>query len=111
MAPKRVVRMEISMTMQTRVSKFFMVVMFAVPGVVMAQTPSPPREAAPEARGEYRIGPEDILDVAVWNNPSLSRTTPVRPDGKISLPLLNDVEAAGLTPASSGSTRRIPKSP
>lgn len=48
---------------------------------------------------DYAIGPEDVLDIAVWNNTDISRTVPVRPDGKISLPLLNDVQAAGLTPA------------
>ncbi len=48
--------------------------------------------------GEFRIGPEDLLDISVWNNTEISRTVPVRPDGKISLPLLNDVQAAGLTP-------------
>ena len=48
---------------------------------------------------EYVIGPEDVLDIVVWNNTLLTRTVPVRPDGKISLPLLNDVDAAGLTPA------------
>jgi polysaccharide export outer membrane protein len=48
---------------------------------------------------EYVIGPEDVLDIAVWNNTNVSRTVPVRPDGKISLPLLNDVQASGLTPA------------
>ncbi len=47
---------------------------------------------------EYTIGPEDVLDIAVWNNTAVSRTVPVRPDGKISLPLVNDVQAAGLTP-------------
>jgi polysaccharide export outer membrane protein len=47
---------------------------------------------------EYVIGPEDVLDIAVWDNTQLTRTVPVRPDGKISLPLLNDVKAAGLTP-------------
>ena len=47
---------------------------------------------------EYRIGIEDVLDVAVWNYAELGRTVPVRPDGKISLPLVNDVTAAGLTP-------------
>lgn len=47
---------------------------------------------------EYVIGPEDVLDIAVWNNAAVSRTVPVRPDGKISLPLLNDVPASGLTP-------------
>lgn len=46
----------------------------------------------------YRIGPEDLLQVSVWNNEALSRTVPVRPDGMISLPLVNDVQAAGLTP-------------
>jgi len=52
------------------------------------------RVGAPDA---YRIGPEDVLQVAVWKNEAMSRTVPVRPDGKISLPLLNDVQAAGLT--------------
>lgn len=46
----------------------------------------------------YIIGPSDVLDVNVWKEPDVSRTVPVRPDGKISLPLLNDVQAAGLTP-------------
>ena len=46
---------------------------------------------------EYRIGPEDMLAIAVWKNEALTRTVPVRPDGKISLPLLNDVQAAGLS--------------
>lgn len=47
--------------------------------------------------GNYRIGSDDVLDIVVWNNPDLSRVVPVRPDGMISLPLLNDVQAAGLT--------------
>jgi polysaccharide export outer membrane protein len=46
----------------------------------------------------YVIGPEDTLHVSVWKEPDLSATLPVRPDGMISLPLLNDVQAAGLTP-------------
>jgi len=52
------------------------------------------RSTAPES---YRIGPEDVLLISVWKNDALSRSVPVRPDGKISLPLLNDVQAAGLT--------------
>jgi polysaccharide export outer membrane protein len=48
--------------------------------------------------GEYRIGPEDVLQISVWKNEAMSRMVPVRPDGKISLPLLNDVQAADLTP-------------
>ena len=48
---------------------------------------------------EYLIGPEDVLDVQVWKNcPDLCRVMPVRPDGKVSMPLVNDVQAAGLTP-------------
>ena len=50
------------------------------------------------ALGEYRIGPEDVLQISVWKNEAMTRTVPVRPDGKISLPLLNDVQASGLTP-------------
>jgi polysaccharide biosynthesis/export protein len=46
----------------------------------------------------YVIGPQDVLDISVWKEAELTRTVPVRPDGKISLPLLNDVRAAGLTP-------------
>jgi polysaccharide export outer membrane protein len=46
----------------------------------------------------YLIGPEDTLHVSVWKEPELTATLPVRSDGKISLPLLNDVQAAGLTP-------------
>jgi polysaccharide biosynthesis/export protein len=47
---------------------------------------------------EYVIGPEDVLHIAVWKENDLTATLPVRPDGKISLPLLDDVQAAGLTP-------------
>src|SRR5579862_4299603 len=50
----------------------------------------------------YVIGPQDVIDVNVWKEPDISRTVPVRPDGKISLPLLNDVQAAGMTPAQLG---------
>jgi polysaccharide export outer membrane protein len=47
---------------------------------------------------DYVIGAEDLLQVSVWKNESLSRQLPVRPDGKISMPLLHDIQAAGLTP-------------
>ncbi len=46
----------------------------------------------------YVIGPEDVLHIAVWKEEALTRTVPVRSDGMISLPLVNDVQAAGLTP-------------
>jgi polysaccharide export outer membrane protein len=60
----------------------------------LAQQPS----TADGCRANYVIGPEDVLDIAVWDNAQLTRSVPVRPDGKISLPLLNDMVAAGLTP-------------
>jgi polysaccharide export outer membrane protein len=73
---------------------------FGTLSVAAAQTPGPQQspaagEGCPAA---YVIGAEDVLDIAVWDNPTLTRTVPVRPDGKISLPLLNDIHAAGLTP-------------
>lgn len=46
---------------------------------------------------EYRIGPEDVLEIMVWKNADLTRTVTVRPDGKVSLPLIGDVQASGLT--------------
>lgn len=47
---------------------------------------------------DYVIGPDDTLHITVWKEPDLSETLPVRPDGKISMPLLDDIPAAGMTP-------------
>ena len=52
----------------------------------------------PTAGGSYRIGAGDELHIVVWRNEDLTMTIPVRPDGWISLPLVNDLEVAGLTP-------------
>jgi polysaccharide biosynthesis/export protein len=60
-----------------------------------AKTPATENTSAKEA--EYRIGPQDVVRVDVWKEPDVSRSITVRPDGKISMPLLNDVQAAGLT--------------
>ena len=54
--------------------------------------------SASQAGPEYVIGPDDALHIAVWREADLTASLPVRPDGKISLPLLDDVQAAGLTP-------------
>jgi polysaccharide export outer membrane protein len=56
----------------------------------------PPVPAA-GASSSYVIQPGDVLDVQVWKEPEVSKSIPVRPDGKISLPLVNDVQASGLT--------------
>jgi len=53
---------------------------------------------APVDPKTYIIGPEDVLTIRVWREPELSGPVAVRPDGMISLPLLNDVQAGGLTP-------------
>lgn len=47
---------------------------------------------------DYVIGPEDVLEISVWKNMEMSKTVTVRPDGKISLPLIGDIQAAGTTP-------------
>jgi polysaccharide export outer membrane protein len=86
-----------------------------LPGLTQAQAQAPGRTTGTTARPvsappvtvsptatvplqEYRIGPEDVLEIIVWKNPELTRTVSVRPDGRISVPLLNDIEAANLTP-------------
>jgi polysaccharide export outer membrane protein len=76
------------------------------PAAAAPAAPASPRVApvvrhtsAVDMTKEYLIGPEDVLDITVWKNcPDLCRTVPVRPDGKLSLPLVNDVQAAGMTP-------------
>jgi polysaccharide export outer membrane protein len=68
--------------------------------------PQPPADTATRSKSptgdtvprDYVIGPSDVIEIAVWNNDAVSRTVPVRPDGKISLQLINDVQAAGMTP-------------
>jgi polysaccharide export outer membrane protein len=54
-------------------------------------------EANKPVSKEFLLGPEDVLEVTVWRNQDLSRTVVVRPDGKISLPLIGDVQASGLS--------------
>jgi polysaccharide export outer membrane protein len=67
--------------------------------------PKPEKPPAPEAQPaassvpvDYTIGADDTLRISVWKEPDMSVTLPVRPDGKISMPLLDDVQAAGMTP-------------
>jgi polysaccharide export outer membrane protein len=63
-----------------------------------ARTPSePPPDPVPMARAPYMVGASDVLRISVWKNPELSVDVPVRADGKISMPLLDDVQAEGLT--------------
>jgi len=70
------------------------VLLAAAIGAAAADTPAP---VIPPA--DYVIGPEDVLSIVFWRDKDMSLDVTVRPDGKISLPLLNDVQASGLTPA------------
>lgn len=85
--------------------------LFLIGGMALAQNAAPAQasgnsaadktaNASPSSQAgpAYVIGPEDVLHISVWKEAELTATLPVRPDGKISLPLLNDVQAAGLTP-------------
>jgi len=73
-----------------------------VAGCASEPVPYPVSDAAQlfaTVEGDYRIGVDDRVQVAVWRNPELSITTPVRPDGKISMPIIGDIQAGGRTPS------------
>jgi polysaccharide export outer membrane protein len=69
-------------------------------GAASASVAAKPGETAQSSSSgsDYVIGADDMLNISVWKEPELTETLPVRPDGKISMPLLNDIAAAGLTP-------------
>jgi polysaccharide export outer membrane protein len=75
-------------------------VAFAATFLIACETPGPievPDAKVSYSEEEYRIGVADTLGISVWRNEELSITVPVRPDGKISIPLVGDVLAAGKT--------------
>lgn len=80
-------------------------ILLAIPFPAMAQTAAPVAEpsaaAKPDAAtaADYVIGNDDVLAINVWKEPDLTRSIPVRSDGRISLPLVGELEAAGKTPA------------
>ena len=67
-----------------------------VAGCASTVPPAPPMAAEPEYR--YIIGPGDTLNIVVWRNPELSSSVPVRPDGRITTPLVEDMVAQGKNP-------------
>ncbi|RYG93808.1 MAG: polysaccharide export protein, partial [Alphaproteobacteria bacterium] len=85
------------------VGAVMMVIMLAAAPVYAKDRELPPAPFVPpsgQAGGEnYTIGPLDSLTVFVWRNPELGASVQVRPDGRITLPLVNEVAAAGKTPA------------
>jgi polysaccharide export outer membrane protein len=73
--------------------------LFALAGCSSNTSPPPPAPvAAPEFADEYRVGVGDSLNISVWRNADLSVNVPVRPDGRISVPLVGDVMVGNKTP-------------
>lgn len=69
----------------------------SMPFIAFAADAAKTTAATTAASPDYRIGPEDVIDVFVWKEPELSSSVVVRPDGKISLPLANEIDASGKT--------------
>ena len=76
-----------------------LVFLAACAGVGPTSTVSPTAGTNPQMTSEYIIGPGDSLDIFVWHNADLTRQMPVRPDGRIAMPLVGDTVAVGKTPA------------
>ena len=89
--------MALRRTDRRRARRVSLFVLVAAAALSCSHGAPPPPEAGPMDRSEYVIGASDVLRIQVWRNPELSVEVPVRPDGKISVPLANDVQAAGLT--------------
>ena len=85
--------------MQSKRSVNFILVLCAISlfGATVSGCTSIVQEREYEAPGGFLLGPEDLLEITVWKNSDLSRTTAIRPDGLISMPIIGDVQALGLT--------------
>ncbi len=76
------------------------ILLFTAGAVLVKAADSPKAPARPgPGEAEYRLGPEDVIEVFVWKEPELTTTVTVRPDGRISLPLASELEASGKTAA------------
>lgn len=75
------------------------VFLMATAAIAVGEGLAPPPAAAPSIDSEYRLGPEDVIEVFVWKEPELASTVVIRPDGRISLPLADELMASGKTAA------------
>jgi len=92
------------MRSRTAIWIFLALALVSLPALATGQDSTQAKDPVPasQAGPTYVIGPDDTLYISVWKEPDLTETLPVRADGKISMPLLNDVQAAGLTPMQLG---------
>lgn len=83
----------------TTLSRWFVVciVLGLVAGCASTYPPAPKSAASPDYR--YVIGPGDVVNIVVWRNPELSMSVPVRPDGRLAAPLVENLEAMGKDPS------------
>jgi polysaccharide export outer membrane protein len=79
-------------------NRFVLLIALLLMGTLFSSCATAPPPASPTVpTGDYLLGPEDIIDVSVWKEEDLSKEVTVRPDGKISLPLIGDIRAEGLS--------------
>ncbi|MPZ45989.1 MAG: sugar ABC transporter substrate-binding protein [Betaproteobacteria bacterium] len=83
-----------------RIKAWAAILLLAAASIGCTGSPFPPAPATPEggSQVDYIIGPGDTLNINVWRNPELSMSVPVRPDGRITTPLVEDIPATGQTP-------------
>lgn len=80
-----------------RIRHLLIVTVAILSGCAISLPPVPPTAA--QSDYQYKLGPGDQIAITVWRNPELSATVPVRPDGKITAPLIEDFQAIGKTPS------------
>ena len=86
------------MSMLARVACLACLALLAACATTSGSNQAPTINPEAHAVSVYRIGVDDVVEVSVWHNPDLNAKVPVRPDGKISVPLIGDIEAGGRTP-------------
>src|SRR5579864_3640093 len=84
-------------TMQWKAALTTVFILTSMTLIAKAADTLKPTYAANRSVPEYRLGPEDVIEVFVWKQPELTTTVVIRPDGRISLPLTNELEASGKT--------------
>ena len=95
-------KMQNKFSASSRVFALAVLALVGLAGCAAPGTPAPPVSTTSAEPSAYLIGPGDTLQISVWHNPELSTSVPVRPDGRISTPLVPDETAAGKTPQQLG---------